>query len=406
MVLFRYWAPENAPTRGRFYVEGGGGEFICLQRSKLVIEKATTARREEILCCLRDQGIDLGAIGGMQALGEQLDRCQLLVSGGRATRASSDGEGQYRFLDLSPEDLCRASQALDVASVPCHPATIKETVIAVDHREPAALFDALERSPFRVERASLPAGDVLVSSARDDRKLLIERKTVTDLYNGITGDGRHCHEQAERYWLLAQEQALQGGLLRVVWLIEAEQEGRRQLYNALPKIAQMDGWVNYLVAILGQSVVTTFSTNHSAYLIAKMTQGFCEQSLFYPVKVGAQRIDMGRRDRERLTGRAAATDHEPTDHGVIQGSHSLASLLALFPGVSTRVARGLAATGLSLAEITDLEEDALLKIDGVGATTASHLRHLFNSLRGGAKQPARAKESGAKTIASKRGAKH
>lgn len=384
MVLFRYWAPENAPTRGRFYVEGGGGEFICWQHAKLVIVKATASRRAEILRFLLDRGIDLGALGGMQPLGEQLDRCRLLVGGrGAAKRTNTtDSEDQYGFLDLAPEDLYRASQTLDVASVPCRAETIKDAVITVDHREPEPLFDTLVRSPFRVERASLPAGDVRVSSERDNRTLLIERKTVTDLYNGITGEERHCHEQAERYWLLAQEQASQGGLLRVVWLIEAEQNGRRQLYNALPKIAQTDGWVNYLVGILGQSVVTTFSTNHSAYLIAKMAQGFLEGCLYYPVKVGAKRIDLGHRERQRLTARPAAPAGEPADHGVIQGAHSLASLLALFPGVSTRAARGLAATGLSLAEIANLGEDALLEIEGVGPTTAARLREIFHSLRG------------------------
>ncbi|NCA71692.1 MAG: hypothetical protein EOM91_16745 [Sphingobacteriia bacterium] len=288
---------------------------------------------------------------------------------------------QYRFLDLPPEDLYLASQMLDVASVPCRPATLEETLIAVDHREPGALFDALARSRFRVERACLPAGDVLVSSRCDDRRLLIERKTVTDLYRGITGDARHCHEQAERYWLLAQEHATNGELLRVVWLIESEQSGRRQLYNALPKVAQMDGWVNYLVGILGQSIVCTFSTNHSAYLIAKMAQGFVEHALYYPVKVGARRIDRSAQDRQRLAVKPAPRGGAATDHGVIQGAHSLASLLSMLPGVNTRVARGLAATGLSLAQIANLDEQALVRIDGVGARTAAHLRDLFHSLR-------------------------
>ena len=157
------------------------------------------------------------------------------------------------------------------------------------------------------------------------------------------------------------------------------------------ELTQMDHWLHYMVGVLGHHVVTTLSTNHSAYLIANIIVGVLENSLLDPVTVNGNRIDKGRHEREAIMGRPAATDDVPTDHGVIQDSHSLASLLASFPGVSARVARGLAATGLSLAEIAALEEDALLKIDGIGATTAAHLRHLFHSLRGSTQPPVRAK---------------
>lgn len=91
----------------RLRIRGG---LQCWQHAKLVIVKATASRRAEILRFLLDRGIDLGALGGMQPLGEQLDRCRLLVSGrGAAKRTNTtDSDDQYGFLDLAPEDLYRA----------------------------------------------------------------------------------------------------------------------------------------------------------------------------------------------------------------------------------------------------------------------------------------------------------
>ncbi|NCA72774.1 MAG: hypothetical protein EOM91_22520, partial [Sphingobacteriia bacterium] len=111
MYYFRYWAPENSPHRGRFYVEGGDGEYLCVVNGRPAVRGTSTdLRRVLILRFLHENGIGIGASGirGMRELGDELVRCRLLL-GGRwaAQRANADVDDGYRFLDLPPADLYR-----------------------------------------------------------------------------------------------------------------------------------------------------------------------------------------------------------------------------------------------------------------------------------------------------------
>jgi ERCC4-type nuclease len=184
------------------------------------------------------------------------------------------------------------------------------------------------------------------------------------------------HSQAERHADYVHDRAAQGVHTRVVWIIEGEDEGSRLLYNTLPQVKQTDGMVNYLVGVLGQHIIQSYSTNHTAYLIAKLTQGFLEQELYRPVKVGAVRIDRSKKER-RL--KSAILPHSAESYrGVLMAANGLAQMLSLMPGIKTNVAKEMAATGLSLAQIVNMSLEEISALKGVGPKSAKEIHDLFN----------------------------
>jgi ERCC4-type nuclease len=378
VVLFNPWRPAGKNFLSRIYATTADKAFLHWKGGRVQITAETGKARMEIESVLAGHGINLLLCKNLYDLESQLGAAGLIQehTGFKKTTVTD-----YSFRDLSPEELYEESRSLVAGkstSGKClfSASTMRNAVVAVDHREPDELFRLLGKSDLNVIQKNLTEGDVLIQSQADDsRVMLIERKTVTDLYTGITSENRHCHDQAERYWTLANEAAKNGVFIQVVWIIEGEKKGARSLYNCLPQIQNMDGWVNYLTAVLGQHIVQTYSIEHTAYLIAKFIQGFIEQTLINPVRIGNLRVD--RSGQARKEARYQLIGQTDTNHGVTKGSHGLKELLSVLPGINSKVAEGLANTGLSLAEIVNLDKDELKAVKGIGAKTADSIYETF-----------------------------
>ena len=177
--------------------------------------------------------------------------------------------------------------------------------------------------------------------------------------------------------------ASEGVSLQVIWIVEGEEASDgtiRGLYNLLPQVKQVDGWMNYLIAVCGQYVVPTFNTNHTCYMIAKLAQGWVEKSLYYPVKVGNVRVDKSRRERTAMTGEfKAPVKAERSHRGVIRADDGLIGMLGIMPCINRKIAENLAKTGRTFVEIVSMTEAELKEIDGIGDKTAKNIRQMFDS---------------------------
>jgi flagellar motor switch/type III secretory pathway protein FliN len=191
----------------------------------------------------------------------------------------------------------------------------------------------------------------------------------------ITGDEHRAHSQVERYYDYIQEQAAKGVCVKLIWIIEGE-NGVRSLYNSLPLVQGVDGMINYWIAISDQYVATSFNLNHTAYLTAKLIQGFFERTLPNPVKL----LNGSRIDRHHAHSTNMAPEVDNTDRGVTRGSESLSSLLSYFPGVKSNVAKELASTGMSIKEILQMSESDLVKIKGISDKSARVIFDGFNMI--------------------------
>ena len=150
------------------------------------------------------------------------------------------------------------------------------------------------------------------------------------------------------------------------------------LDNALPDIKNVSGLVNYFDMVNDQSVHQSYGMEHTAYLIAKYTQGFTELRIPYPVatsnpkvnRSGKERLAAKTVDAIRVSGEAGVTRHTATD---------IISMLSNLPSVSTRVAKNLANLGKSFTMVTRMSTEELEAIDGVGKKTAQKIFNHFNA---------------------------
>jgi len=272
----------------------------------------------------------------------------------------------------TPEDISNQTYAFSIESAPFKAKTIKSCRILVDTREPDSVFEKLAVGKIAVERQTLEVGDLMLVSADTKDHLIVERKTITDFYGAIVGDQHRAHSQAERLSLYQQRHAAQGIKVQVVWIIEGELNGRRTLYNTLPQSNQMDGMVNYLVAILGQHVVLAYNTHHLCYLTSKFVQGFFEQELYYPVRTATgSQIDLKKSERQAAIINMNAEDN---NHGVsIPGRENLFHVLTAFNSINSRIANSLIESGLVLQDIISLSETELAAFKGIGKATAQKI---------------------------------
>lgn len=275
----------------------------------------------------------------------------------------------------SPEDISDQTYTFSIDSAPFKAKTIKSCRILLDTREPNEVFEKLAEGKIAVERQTLEVGDIMLVSANTKDHLIIERKTITDFYGAIVGDQHRAHSQAERLCLYQQRFAAQGIKVQVLWIIEGELNGKRTLYNTLPKSNQMDGMVNYLVAILGQHVVQAYNMHHLCYLISKFVQGFFEQELYYPVRTATgSQVDLKRSERQA----SVINEKDDSSHGVsIPGRENLFHVLTAFKSINSRAANSLIESGLVLQDIIALTEKELSSFGGIGKTTAKKIYEDF-----------------------------
>jgi ERCC4-type nuclease len=274
----------------------------------------------------------------------------------------------------SQDQLYHEAANLDPSSIKFKNHIRKSLSIVVDHREPDELFTLLDRSQIdSVDIAQMPLGDIFVTDGKSE--LIFERKTITDFDVSIRGDDHRAHSQVERYYEYQQSMARKGVAVRFIWIIEGENEGARGLYHGLPEIKQMDGMINYITGISDQYLVSTYNLTHTAYLITKLIQGYFERELTYKVRIHDSRVDK-KHDRVLMD-----VPESTQDRGVTRKVDGLAPMLSYIPGISSNVAKELAATGKSFAEIVQMNREELLAIKGVGAGKADIIIASFG-LRG------------------------
>lgn len=276
----------------------------------------------------------------------------------------------FQKIDIRPPDVL-ANQSLEfpIDSTPFKPSTLNNCSIVIDTREPENVYRKFCEGKIQIQSAALEIGDILLRSTHSEDHVVIERKTVSDFYNAITGEQHRVHSQAERLYQYQQDFAQKGARVLIIWMIESEQNGKRSLYNTLPKTNQMDGMINYLVAILGQHVVQVFNVHHLCYLTMKFLQGFFEQELYYPVRTATgTQIDMKKEARQMAKAGVAETG---LNHGVsIPGRKNLFHVLTAFPNIDSRIANAFIESGLVLQDIIGLSESDLSKFDGIGKVKA------------------------------------
>ncbi len=399
-MLFKPWYPKGSDVAMRFYSVENGEEYIGKVSGIVCVVAPSAHSKEQLTSRLKLNGFDVNNVSGIRDAAKQLSELGLLQAGQSSRNSHSESyssnvhqftggrrqpaapnysANNYRhysdnYRQSTAQELCEQANNLSIETAPFKDSTRKNALISIDSREPSNLHSLLRRTGLNISRELLDDGDIIIQDKRDpNRMLLIERKCITDAANSVFSS--HLHDQAERYWMKKQEWAREGKELQVIWIFEGENNGSTMMYNTLEQIKQMDGVVNYLIAILNQHVAQTFSTQHTAYLISKFTQGFLEQSLYYPVKVGGIRVDRSKKERQGLAGNATESH---SNHGVSRAKNGIAGMLACLPGINTKVASALEATGKPYAEIVNLSVNELLTINGIGQKTAVHFFELMN----------------------------
>lgn len=369
-------------SRFQVYVKGAGGNddpVIRIQSKKLVIDKCGPETMDRIASSLHHGGVDPSNSYSTPALIAAFTSSNLDValSGDLKTTTSNapssrnySHESVYDKVDVrQPAELYEQSMFLDINSAPFIRST-SHLHVTVDTREPKEVYDLIKQGKIEdVEYKALEIGDIMISDTKTGDTLLIERKTVSDLYNSTVS--KHLHSQAERLYEYTQTLRNAGVRCRVIWLVEGEVNGARMLYNAFPEVKQTDGLVNYLTGILGQHVLCTYGMNHLAYLVLRLAQGFHEQQLKYGISTAKTR-------KERM---AEVSDSAVSGtHGVKLPQRGQADLLSIIPGINARVASTLYESKVTIAKLCLMEIEELCKIDGLGPKSAEKIYNALHSV--------------------------
>ncbi|ELP6118915.1 hypothetical protein QTV43_000028 [Vibrio vulnificus] len=352
---------DKNPSDVRLYVNGYGFEkkpFIKLSRGKPVIINAQDYEKDLI----RSEFPDL-----FTGLTLSVSEFKSFGSKGRTSGGNSTNKRDFALQGI--QNYIDNSKNIDVNRCQFKAKTLKSLYVLVDTREPSEIYDLFVASPIQeVNLASLPIGDIILGDHKTGAKIIIERKTVSDFSQSILNS--HAHDQAERLFELQQNELTEGNDIKVFWLIESGDKPQG-MYSALPEVKQMSGMVGYLSGVHDQHILECYSKPHLVYLCLKLIQNHVDKELIN--KVNSTNGNRGLAERKKAL---ANTDF--SDHGVNMGGRQLAELLSVLPNINTKVAANLAATGLSLAQITNLTTDALKAIDGVGDKTAEKIHNMFN----------------------------
>jgi ERCC4-type nuclease len=354
--------------------------YITLSPAGTVkITSQSNGLKEKVRKLLEENNIETKKVQSLDGLLTQLK--QIKTAPGKAkekSRSKSPNNNSYNDLKntKTPMQLSDESASLDISTVGFLVSTMKNSYIKIDHREPKALQELMQQCKIEdVQVVTLPLGDILIGSKDGKKELLIERKTVSDLCQNIKSDDKHAHDQVERGYAYKQQKAKEGVAVKIIWIIEGEDEGSRMLYNILPAVQQVDGWIGYCLAISDQYMVSTFNVNHTAYMVAKMGQCYLERKLTNPVKTMAGvRIDTAK----QISLRKEVSLDEDTDRGVVSARSGVSQMLSFFPSIPMNVAKELANTGKSIKQITAMSNKELLDIKGVGDKRASDIFNDFN----------------------------
>lgn len=386
-MKFKPYTPPGGSMPVQFYAVGMKGVSIGKKKGGGVCVKAPdefTSNR--VNKDLLSRGIDLSVLSLTELL-PILTNADLI---GAAPRGKANYNSKFHghqgrrgsfsenSVPKTTEDLMLESQMLDIGTAPFKVSTQKNVSVKVSSNEPVELLELLRGSKLlNVESAHLDVADVVVTNIKTGDTLFVERKTIQDMYQSVMV-GAHSHDQSERMFDAVQKLKAEGKRARAIWIVEAQKGGKHLLDNALPDIKNVSGLVNYFDMVNDQSVHQSYGMEHTAYLIAKYTQGFTELRIPYPVatsnpkvnRSGKERLAAKTVDAVRVSGEAGVTRHTATD---------IISMLSNLPSVSTRVAKNLANLGKSFTMVTRMSTEELEAIDGVGKKTAQKIFNHFNA---------------------------
>lgn len=205
-----------------------------------------------------------------------------------------------------------------------------DVTFEVDHREPDALFDLLNKAPFaNVVRAALPLADVRING-----NILVERKTVADFEASVIDPDKRLFNQAER--LSFEPETLCFIII----------EGDLYRQNGRMTMQQITGAFTYLSSIKGLSVLQVPDITATAYTLAKIAQ-HSRHGLGYNL---ALRTNKG---KAMLSARSY----------VLEG----------LPGVNATLAERLLERFGSVAAVMAADAAALCQVDGIGKTIAGRI---------------------------------
>lgn len=350
----------NKPQKElRFYVNGHdfeGNPFLKFTRGFPVIIGASNSEK----ALIKSSFPDLFTGSSMTE--------DNFISIGKSYGGSTRSYKKKTFALEGISDYIANSKTINVNKCQFKAKTLKNLYVLVDTREPKEVYDMFAASEVKeVNLATLPVGDIILGDHISGSKIIIERKTVSDFSQSILSS--HAHDQAERLFEFQQSELEQGNDVKVFWLIDSDNKPQG-MYSSLPEVKQTSGMVGYLSGIHDHHVLECYSKEHLVYLSLKLLQNHVDKELMNKVK-----STNGNRGLAERKKNLASEDF--SGHGVNMSNRSLAELLSIMPNINTKVAENLAATGLSLAQITNLTKDSLLKIDGVGAKTADKIFNMF-----------------------------
>jgi len=379
------------PTYGQtpyvFYVEGMQGVKISKRQGALHVSGSDSFTHKRIEKFLLEQGIDITAMG-LREFNEQLADKGLLSSGSgrqrQQTRSFTQRPETFQStgsfdaaLKKTPERLSFEASQLDLKTCPFRNTTIKDTSVIISSNEPRALEALFQQTRLsQISYAHLPVADVVATNVKTGDTLFIERKTTHDLYDSVNNNQR-SHDQCERMFDAVNEIRAQGKRARAIWIIESQSTENALLHSTLSTIQAVDGLINYLDLISDQSVHQSYCMKHSVYMMAKYIQGFFEQKLYYSVKSSNPSIMRSKKDRIAAKSIIA---NEERDSGVTHHtSDALHQMLSYIPHINTAVAKELANTGKSFAEILQMSQSELEEIKGIGKKSAEKIANTFNT---------------------------
>jgi predicted flap endonuclease-1-like 5' DNA nuclease len=111
-------------------------------------------------------------------------------------------------------------------------------------------------------------------------------------------------------------------------------------------------------------IYSVYGLNHLIYSAIKLSQGYFEQQLKYPVSTAKTK-------RQRLI--EVSKSKSSGSHGVKLAQRGKADLMSLIPGINAKVATYLTENKITIARLCLMTESELKSLDGIGPKTANKI---------------------------------
>jgi len=346
------WHPPQNPQRVRAYLNQLGGlpqdvkAFVVPHGNGVKLSVSDAAAAPAVLDALREAGV-LSEGQSLESIPFAAFEERAQPVGGKAGRAprakrpgsSPSNRAPARALTGSRLD---EAEALDLASIPVP----DPVLIRIDHREPAALFEALQGLPnVTLERTDLALGDIEIQGRETryviERKCCAETAARTDFEASVVGDDKRLFFQSEKM-------RLEEGITPIVLLEGPVHDNSRGML-----VQAIDGMLSFLVTIQRMNVINTYSLHHTAYVILKLAA----------------------HDRSGLGYEPPLRGRKPS--GLPQVAQ-LSFVLEGMPGVSANIARLLAERFGSMAALVAASEADLAAVPGMGPKRIAQIRAILH----------------------------